>query len=403
MERNCFQKMLSIFLVLVLGYVPMNARADEHVYSEDDYANAAAKTAIVLSEEQSEDDSLPEPESDSVSAAELPVVAASLPEIVLPSGTCAGCTWPYSQCYSVTGGNSNWRQYSSRYPDCHVWWCAMGSKETYHELHNMNGTNGECTVCGYLHRHKSDTQWSHDEDNHWHKCTFKPCEERFDIEAHTKKEIPSVDATCTKTGLTAGMYCSVCNAVLVEQTEVDALGHDPVHHDAKAATCTEDGWDAYDTCSRCDYTTFSKISATGHQYNENHICTACDAIGGTCGEHLSWAFSTDGTLTITGSGAMVDCPLDNSSPWYAWRDSIKNLILEDGITTIGDNAFKDCTNISSVNIPYGVTKIGKLAFGNCTSLADVSIPNTVTRIDFSAFRNCSKLREIIFSGDAPEI
>ena len=47
---------------------------------------------------------------------------------------------------------------------------------------------------------------------------------------------------------------------------VPALGHDLVHHEAQAATCTEIGWDAYDTCSRCDYTTYVEIPATGHEW-----------------------------------------------------------------------------------------------------------------------------------------
>lgn len=49
---------------------------------------------------------------------------------------------------------------------------------------------------------------------------------------------------------------------------LDALGHDTVHHDAQAATCTEVGWNAYDTCSRCDYTTYREIAALGHVYGE---------------------------------------------------------------------------------------------------------------------------------------
>ena len=62
------------------------------------------------------------------------------------------------------------------------------------------------------------------------------------------------DATCT-----AAKTCSVCG-----ETEGEALGHAEVSHEAKAPTCTAFGWDAYVTCSRCDYTTYEKIDATGH-------------------------------------------------------------------------------------------------------------------------------------------
>ncbi|MBQ7604484.1 MAG: InlB B-repeat-containing protein [Clostridia bacterium] len=79
-----------------------------------------------------------------------------------------------------------------------------------------------------------------------------------------------VEATCTEKGsYESVVYCSVCHAELSRETvEIAALGHDLVHHDAKAATCTEIGWEAYDTCSRCDYTTYVEIAALGHVWGE---------------------------------------------------------------------------------------------------------------------------------------
>ena len=81
---------------------------------------------------------------------------------------------------------------------------------------------------------------------------------------HTVVDIPEVPATCTETGLTAGSKCATCGTVLKEQETTGALGHDEVSHEAKAATCTEKGWEAYVTCSRCDYTTYKEIGALGH-------------------------------------------------------------------------------------------------------------------------------------------
>ena len=89
-------------------------------------------------------------------------------------------------------------------------------------------------------------------------------EEKIPAKGHTEEPIPAVDATCTDTGFTAGVKCSVCNEILTAQTVVDALGHDEVVHEAKAPTCTEIGWDAYATCSRCDYTTYVEKAALGH-------------------------------------------------------------------------------------------------------------------------------------------
>ena len=83
---------------------------------------------------------------------------------------------------------------------------------------------------------------------------------------HTEVVDAAVEATCTEPGKTEGKHCSVCNTVLVKQDTIPASGHDLVHHEAKAATCTAVGWDAYDTCTRCDYTTYVEKSALGHDF-----------------------------------------------------------------------------------------------------------------------------------------
>lgn len=75
-----------------------------------------------------------------------------------------------------------------------------------------------------------------------------------------------IETTCTETGgYDSVVYCSVCGDELSRTNmTIDALGHDLVHHDAVAATCTTDGNKEYDTCTRCDYTTFEKTDALGH-------------------------------------------------------------------------------------------------------------------------------------------
>ena len=83
---------------------------------------------------------------------------------------------------------------------------------------------------------------------------------------HTEVIDAAVEATCTEPGKKEGKHCSVCNTVLVKQDTIPASGHDLVHHEAKAATCTAVGWDAYDTCTRCDYTTYVEKAALGHDF-----------------------------------------------------------------------------------------------------------------------------------------
>ena len=85
-------------------------------------------------------------------------------------------------------------------------------------------------------------------------------------------------ATCTAIGWNAYDTCKRCDYTTYE--EIAALGHDLVHHDAKAPTCTAIGWDAYDTCKRCDYTTYVEKSALGHDLVHHDAKAAtCTAIG----------------------------------------------------------------------------------------------------------------------------
>ena len=100
----------------------------------------------------------------------------------------------------------------------------------------------------------------------------------------------TLEPTCTDKGTGVWTSASFTNsqfAVQTKEVEIDPLGHDLIHHDAKAAACEERGWDAYDTCSRCDYTTYVEIPAKGHTsgdaVRENEVAATCTAAG-SCDE-----------------------------------------------------------------------------------------------------------------------
>ena len=119
---------------------------------------------------------------------------------------------------------------------------------------------------------------------------------------------------------------------------------------------------------------------------------------GSCGENVTWTLTADGTLTISGTGAMTDYTYDSRSPWYSCRTYIKRVVMQQGVTSIGDLAFWDCSGLTSVTIPDGVTSIGGDAFRGCAALTSVTIPGSVTNVGQSAFWACSSLTDIYYGG-----
>ena len=118
-----------------------------------------------------------------------------------------------------------------------------------------------------------------------------------------------------------------------------------------------------------------------------------EVASGTCGENLTWVLDSEGTLTISGMGDMYDCGDD--SPWFN-NSAIKKVVINPGVTSIGDDAFYCCTALTSIEIPEGVTWIGGSAFSGCTALTSIEIPEGVTSIGHYAFSGCAGLASIEF-------
>ena len=121
---------------------------------------------------------------------------------------------------------------------------------------------------------------------------------------------------------------------------------------------------------------------------------------GTCGANLTWHLTDDGVLTITGTGKM-DNYLYSVAPWY-YRD-VKQIIIGDGVTTIGQAAFRNRGSLTSVTIPNSVTEIGFRAFEDCRALTSINIPNSVTEIGDYAFYNCSELTSVTIPNSVTRI
>lgn len=114
-------------------------------------------------------------------------------------------------------------------------------------------------------------------------------------------------------------------------------------------------------------------------------CICADETG-NCGDNLTWTYvESTNTLTISGTGEMTNFTYNKDMPWNSYLTSIRNLIIEQGVSTIGDYSFYDCNSLTSVIVPNSVTYIGKYAFYRCNELLNITIPNSVAIIENGAF------------------
>ena len=259
-------------------------------------------------------------------------------------------------------------------------------------------------------------------------------------QGHTLQITVATLPTCETDGNTEGRYCTACQTTLLESRLLPAFGHQLMHVEAKAPTCTESGWENRIDCwnDGCTYSTYDEIPA-GHQW-ENDICNRCDI---SIDMIFSFKQITDVGCAIIGvkdktittinipktykgldivsiGGTYYDTTIDAFGPYHVFEgcDNLTKIIIPnsvmtieywafyncrglriveipDSVTTIGGSAFKSCSNLTNVRIGDGVIGIGENAFYNCNSLTSVEIGDNVTTIGNSAFYNCSSLTSVV--------
>ena len=260
--------------------------------------------------------------------------------------------------------------------------------------------------------------------------------------------------TCTEDGNKEYWTCEHCGkyflsddtnpetAKAVEQSEtIIPASHELTKVEAKDATCTESGNKEYWTCEHCgkyflsddtnpetakavelsetilpaiqhknaELRNASEPTETSPGYSGDLYCPDCDKVlekGYTYWNegNLTWKLDADGTLTISGTGAMKDYDYYYNNPSPAYNNSnVKKVVIEDGVTSIGNSAFYNCDGLTSITIPKSVTSIENYAFYNCTGLTSITIPDSVTSIGDSVFEKCSNLSNITLSNNITSI
>ncbi|MBQ3138001.1 MAG: leucine-rich repeat domain-containing protein [Ruminococcus sp.] len=127
---------------------------------------------------------------------------------------------------------------------------------------------------------------------------------------------------------------------------------------------------------------------------------AAEIASGKCGENASFFLDSEGTLTISGTGYMKQpkelyMPEEENLFLQTPKYSVKKIVIEEGITEIGMQAFNKLSEVTSLTLPESLEAINLNAFEGCASLKSVKIPDSVTSLGWCSFANCTSLEEVI--------
>ena len=124
---------------------------------------------------------------------------------------------------------------------------------------------------------------------------------------------------------------------------------------------------------------------------------------GTCGESATWTLSEDGVLTVSGTGPMADANHIQKPSWSEYSDSIESVVVEKGITTLGNYVFYELAALKEVALPDSLVSIGDGAFGACGALTEITVPEGVVTLGDEVFYLCRALTDIRLPGSLESV
>lgn len=116
-----------------------------------------------------------------------------------------------------------------------------------------------------------------------------------------------------------------------------------------------------------------------------------EPVKGSCGENTTWAY-LNGTLTISGSGATDNWTMNKTPDWKSFANEITSVVVEKGVTGIGDYAFYGLSSLKNVTLPEGLKGLGRYLFRQCTALENITIPNGIDTVGNYLFDGCNALK-----------
>ncbi|MBQ9743505.1 MAG: leucine-rich repeat domain-containing protein [Clostridia bacterium] len=235
----------------------------------------------------------------------------------------------------------------------------------------------------------------------------------IDPQAHVITVIPAIEATCTGVGFSEAKKCTECNTYLVERVKLDKLPHTPTNKEGSAPTCMAWGSNDSTVCSVCDAIMVYgyPIPPLDHDVDENGICKNCK-LPYEYSDDLEYVLSEDETYYIVkGRGQCTDNdivipdmhlgkPVKEIGNGAFYMDTnISYLKIGNNVTKIGDKAFFSSASFSYLQIPDSVTYIGALAFDFCTQITIVDIGAGLESLSPTAFHRATNIKRIIVSED----
>ncbi|MBR3596338.1 MAG: leucine-rich repeat protein [Clostridia bacterium] len=142
---------------------------------------------------------------------------------------------------------------------------------------------------------------------------------------------------------------------------------------------------------------------------DDDVCDCCgidlNAViaTGDCGESATWTINLKKELIISGNGAINDYDYSEEAPWKAYSTQIERIIVNSGITTIGEYAFYDLEKVDTVSLPETLTDIKYYSFASCEALESIVLPASAVNLGGSVFSNCSNLSDVTLSGSLTTI
>lgn len=157
----------------------------------------------------------------------------------------------------------------------------------------------------------------------------------------------------------------------------------------------------YFLCSELNFSNHARDSEyTSSAFNAKYPMAQTSYIvqaqaGGSFGNGMTWTLNSDtGCLTVTGRGVIPDYRFSDP-PWWEYKDSVRSIVLSEGITEVGEQAFEWCRNATSVTLPDSLIAIREYGFNNLRALPAITLPPNLKILEHCAFSECPALQEIV--------